>query len=172
MGSSEKWWLVKPKDPKPGTRTITPMWIGETALAVKEREWRKDPSLGGWEKQEITGVAMDCGGAISADAKMLETPFFGATLYIHAIHVEIFIEHLRSLEARPSGFFNIGSWPALLMLTREQKDAALAWLFTIREEALGIAAVENADFNAKFVDNPQTHFRAVARPVVKKFEEA
>jgi hypothetical protein len=161
------WWLVKPVNPREGRKRLTPMWISDEGLAVKESAWRADRSLEPWEKTPIDGVALDVGGMIGEDSHRMACPFYGGTLWVYAVHVDLFIEHLPGIERRPSGLYNIQSWPALVVLTPAQRDTALAWLRSIAHEARAFADAENARFNKEIVGH-HPHVQALPRPVHKK----
>jgi len=167
-----KWWLVKPENAREGRRCVSPMWISDEALAIKEPRWREDPDLEPWAKQEISSVALDGGGVMRIGAHRFSTPFFDSTLYIFATQVEGFIDTLRDIESRPSGLYNVVCWPCLLVLTKEQVLFAERWLHTIAAEAAAIAEVENEDFNRTFIHNPKPHVMLTPRPVRGKIEEA
>ena len=160
------WWLVKPVNPREGRKRLTPMWISDEGLAVKEPAWRADPTLEPWEKEPIPGLSLDIGGMISEDSHRMTRPFYGGSLWVYAIHVDLYITYLAELEIRPSGLYNAHSWPALVVLTPAQRDEALAWLRSIAQEARAFADAENTHFNNDLVGLP--HVQAVPRPVHKK----
>lgn len=165
-----KWWLVKPSDYIVGALSVTPMWISDPALVIKEADWRATPNVAPWTKQEIASITLDCGGMISSEShRFARQDFFGTELLIYAIHVDVFIAELEALELRPSGLYNVPSWPALLVLTPEQRDAALVWLRSIRAEANAISDVENRAFNERML---KLHNVAVRPRPVGKMEDA
>lgn len=164
------WWLVTPDSRAPAnprhTQWIVPMWLSDAGLAVKEPAWDADPSVGPRTKQPIESIAIDPGGMISQDSHRFERGgFHGTTIYVYAVHVEHSLRWLEQLPARPSGLYNLSSYPALLVLTAQEREDAIAWLRSLLPTAMAMADVDNQAFNDRFVNARMKHVVVAPRPV-------